>query len=94
VLVVLGLWRYVFRHSPLHYAPANWGAVFPLGMYTVCTLDMARALGLPFLYPVPRFFLIIALAAWALTFGGLVHHLASWTVRLLRATGRRRPVRT
>jgi tellurite resistance protein TehA-like permease len=90
MLVALELWRYVFRHSPLRYAPANWSAVFPLGMYTVCTLNLARAFGLPFLDPVPRFFLIIALAAWVLTFGGLLHHLGSWTTRLARAARRRR----
>jgi hypothetical protein len=59
-------------------------------MYTVCTLNLARAFGLPFLDPVPRFFLIIALAAWVLTFGGLLHHLGSWTTRLARAARRRR----
>jgi tellurite resistance protein TehA-like permease len=44
MLVILGVWRYVFRRFPLHYDPLYWGAVFPVGMYAVATLQMARAM--------------------------------------------------
>jgi tellurite resistance protein TehA-like permease len=33
MLVILGVWRYVFNRFPLHYDPLYWGAVFPVGMY-------------------------------------------------------------
>ncbi len=71
MLAILGTWRYVFKRFPLKYDPLYWGAVFPLGMYVASTFQMAQAMRLDFLLVLPRVFLYIALAAWALTFAGL-----------------------
>ncbi len=84
MLLLLGIWRHVYRRFPLRYDPSYWGAVFPLGMYTVCTLEMAKALHLGFLLFIPRYFIFAAAAAWCLTFAGLLHDLAA------RALGRPR----
>jgi tellurite resistance protein TehA-like permease len=73
MIAILAVWRYGFRHQPLEYDPLYWGAVFPLGMYTVCTFRLSQALDVPHLMAVPRVFVYIALAAWALTFIGLVN---------------------
>jgi tellurite resistance protein TehA-like permease len=75
MLVILGVWRYGYRRFPFAYDPLYWGAVFPLGMYTVSTFEMARAMELDFLFAVPRVFVYISLAAWGLTFGGLLRWL-------------------
>lgn len=76
MLVVLGVWRHVIRRVPLRYDPLYWGAVFPLGMFSIATRQMARALDLPFLEPIPWAMFLVALAAWTLAFVGLLWELS------------------
>jgi tellurite resistance protein TehA-like permease len=75
MLVILGIWRYVVKRFPLRYDPLYWGAVFPLGMYSVATDQMSSTLGLPFLAPLPLAFFLAAVAAWTLAFIGLLDDL-------------------
>lgn len=81
MLVILGVWRHAYRRFPLRYDPLYWGAVFPLGMYTVCTYRLANAIDAPFLLILARAFLYVALAAWALTMIGLVGRIATLSRR-------------
>jgi tellurite resistance protein TehA-like permease len=75
MLLLLGIWRYVFERFPFEYDPLYWGAVFPLGMYSACTWQMDRAMEFGFLSVLPRVFLYIALGAWAVTFLGMLRTL-------------------
>jgi tellurite resistance protein TehA-like permease len=75
MLVILAVWRHVYKRFRLAYDPLYWGAVFPLGMYTASTLEMARAMHLEFLDALPRIFIFVALAAWLLIFWGLLRTL-------------------
>ncbi len=84
MLFILAFWRHVYKRLPLNYDPLYWGAVFPLGMYTVCTHEMALAMDLDFLLAVPKYFLYIALLAWAAAFYGLLHKLLLGAAKLRR----------
>ena len=85
MLLILGFWRHVYRRFPLTYSPLYWGAVFPIGMYTVATYRLSAVPGLGFLLPIPRVFVFLDLAAWAVTFVGLI--------RSFRSAGRPRAAR-
>lgn len=77
MLVVLALWRHGYKRHPLEYDPLYWGLVFPLGMYTAATLQMAEVMNLPFLLPIPEYFIYVALLAWIVVFAGLVRRIVS-----------------
>jgi tellurite resistance protein TehA-like permease len=77
IIVILMIWRHVYKLIPVVYQPQYWGMVFPLGMYTVCTFRLAEAMKLPFLYPLAEVFVYIALVAWAITFIGLLHGVST-----------------
>jgi len=83
MLILLGVWRHLYRRFPLRYDPLFWGAVFPLGMYTACTFRLTRVIDAPVLQLIPGVFVYIALAAWALTMCGLLHHLMTGRMRNL-----------
>jgi tellurite resistance protein TehA-like permease len=72
MLLVLETWQHLIWRFPLRYDPLYWGAVFPLGMYAVATKQMASALELPFLAPLPPVVFAVALAAWTLAFAALI----------------------
>ena len=74
MLFILAIWRHGYKRFPLTYDPLYWGAVFPLGMYTAATFEMAQAMDLQFLLPIPRVFIYVAMAAWAATFYGFVRY--------------------
>ena len=72
LLLLLGAWRHVLRHVSLTYDVVYWSAVFPLGMYTVCTHRLTSLVKQPGLDMIPRYLFWIALFAWALTLLGMI----------------------
>ncbi|MEM0117679.1 MAG: tellurite resistance/C4-dicarboxylate transporter family protein [Conexivisphaerales archaeon] len=73
-LLIIGVWRHAFGGVKfLNYDPQFWGAVFPMGMYTVCTLMLIKATGLLQLSIIPDIFVYIAIVAWFYEISGLVY---------------------
>jgi len=72
MLVIRGIWRHVYKGFKLAYDTLYWGVVFPVGMYTVATFQLAKSTGLHFLFVIPRVFVFAALAAWLAAFVGFV----------------------
>ena len=76
LMIAIGVWRHLVRRVPLRYHPGYWAMVFPLGMYGVATYRMRAAIDLHALAWLPKIELAVAFTAWAVTFIGLLRHLA------------------
>jgi tellurite resistance protein TehA-like permease len=77
LLLALTAWRqFVDRRLP-RYDPGDWAAVFPLGMYSEATRQMAAAFDLRFLDVLAGVMFAVAVIAWALVFAGLL-----WDLRI------------
>lgn len=75
LIIILGVWRHVFKKIPLKYNSQYWGMIFPLGMYSVCTVSLSQAIGIPFLISISSVFVFIALGAWIIVFIGLLYSI-------------------
>jgi tellurite resistance protein TehA-like permease len=76
-LFVLEVWRHLFADVKLGYNSMYWSMVFPLGMYTTCTVYLGKLLEIEFLLEISGYFIYAALAAWTLTFLGLLKAVLS-----------------
>ena len=85
MLLILGVWRHIYKRFPFRYDPLYWGAVFPVGMYAVSTHAMSDALELPFLDPLAFLFAYASFGAWGVTFVALVWETAANVISLRRA---------
>lgn len=86
LLIILGIWKNIYKRIPIRYKAQYWGLVFPIGMYTVCTHRLADEVGIRFLSIIPTCFVYIALAAWLITFYGLIKRLVHLGNRQLKRT--------
>ena len=68
LLIILGIWKFVVRKVPFKYTPLDWGMVFPLGMYTACTIKLSQALQIPFISNISKYFIYLAYIAWTIIF--------------------------
>ncbi len=77
LLVILQIRRF---RATFAYDPHYWSMVFPLGMYTACTVQLAKVPHLEFLAVIPEYFIYAAVAAWVVTFFGLLKSIGRlWT---------------
>jgi tellurite resistance protein TehA-like permease len=76
LLVIFGVWRHVLRRDRPGFTPQLWTVVFPLGMYSVATVEFGDVTGLTVLAGPARAAFWVALAAWAAVFGAMVGSFA------------------
>ncbi len=86
LMVAIGIWRHVARRVPLRYHPSYWAMVFPLGMYAASTSRMLGVIDLDVLAWVPKAALVLAGAAWTLTFLGMAFQGVRALRRMTTAT--------
>jgi tellurite resistance protein TehA-like permease len=84
MLLILGVWRHLYRRYPFRYDPLYWGAVFPLGMYTVATARLAGAVQAPFLHAISDVFIYVALLAWCVVASAMFWQLVALAQRRAR----------
>ncbi len=72
LLVIFGIWRHVVMKAPIEYSPMYWSLVFPLGMYSVATWQLAAADEFDVMKQIPDLTIWIAFAAWLITMAGLL----------------------
>jgi tellurite resistance protein TehA-like permease len=87
LMIAIGVWRHIVSRVPLRYHPSYWALVFPLGMYGVASDRMIDATDLTALDWLPPLVLVVALAAWALAFAGLVTTISRTLSRNRRQSG-------
>ena len=75
LLIILEIWRHGWRHVPLRYETDDWDIVFPIGMYTVGTFEMARALEFDFLRVIPAVGVYVSLLVWLAVASGMLARL-------------------
>lgn len=73
MLFILGFWRHAVKKIPISYTPLYWGLVFPLGMYSVCTIRLRQIFPeAVWLNDLVKIFTILGITTWTITFLGML----------------------
>lgn len=72
LLILLEIWRHLFKKVPLRYDATYWDTVFTIGMYTVCSLKLSQVFPFSSLATLAHSFIYVALLAWLITFVAMI----------------------
>lgn len=72
LLFMMGYWKHIINKISFKYDSQFWGAVFPMGMYTVATYKLAVTLNIPQLKIISDFFVYVAIVSWLYQFGAFL----------------------
>lgn len=70
ILIGLEVWKRVTMK--VSYSPSYWSMIFPLGMYTVCTWQLANTLHIPLLKNLANTWIFIAWSAWIYMYANML----------------------
>ena len=68
LLIILAIWKYGFNKVRFEYSPFYWSMVFPLGMYTACTIRLSEILQIPFIINISNYFIYLVFVTWSFIF--------------------------
>ncbi|WP_313812704.1 tellurite resistance/C4-dicarboxylate transporter family protein [Glutamicibacter sp.] len=75
MLIGAGIWRHLVHKVPLKYVPTLWSIVFPLGMFSVASINLGRVDQLPVVEAVGHGALVVALIVWCIVFVAMLRHV-------------------
>ena len=75
IVFILEIRRHLYQKKSFKYQSAYWGLVFPLGVYTACTIRVSQVLPFQYIYPIAEKFIFIAFATWLIIFVAMGVHL-------------------
>jgi tellurite resistance protein TehA-like permease len=81
LIIMLAVWRHFYKGFPIRYDASYWSLVFPLGMYSTCTYQMAKAMEISILRPIYFFFYCVSLSAWIVVFAGFIRRIGATLVK-------------
>ena len=64
LLILFGIWRHIINRERLRYEAGLWSIAFPVGMYSVASMDFGAVTGLPGLVAIGRTGTFIAGLVW------------------------------
>ncbi len=76
LLVIISFWKHVIKKVPLRYEPRLWSVVFPLGMYTVASVQLSLASEVDALHEISHVMIWVAIALWCLMMITLLRRIA------------------
>ena len=76
LLVIISFWKHVIQKVPLRYDPRQWSVVFPLGMYTVASVQLSLASEVDALHLISHVMIWVAIALWGLMMIALLRRIA------------------
>ena len=72
LLIILAIWKYGFNKVRFEYSPFYWSMVFPLGMYTACTIKLSQALQMSFIMNISNYFIYLVFVTWSFIFVSMI----------------------
>lgn len=71
LLLLISYWKHITHRIPLRYDPRQWSIVFPLGMYTVASVQLSLAVEIDPLHWVSHIMVWVALGVWCVIIAAL-----------------------
>ena len=78
LLLLISYWKHITHRIPISYDPRQWSIVFPLGMYTVASIQLSLAVEIDPLHWISHVMIWVALGVWCLLIVALLRRITLW----------------